>query len=204
MEIFLIRHTTPAIAKGICYGQTDIDVTSTFTQEANIIKQYLPTTTLQVYSSPLVRCKKLAQYLFEPSTITLQDHLMELNCGKWEMQPWDNIALEEINPWMSNFVHQRIPQGESYTDLHTRVVTCFNTIVANEQPAAVVAHGGVLRSILSYLTNTDLQHSFNVFKLHYGCVVKLSKTADRWKYEMLSNITPVEKEQHKPSSFKTN
>lgn len=32
MDIYLIRHTTPAIAKGICYGQTDLDVTANFLQ----------------------------------------------------------------------------------------------------------------------------------------------------------------------------
>ena len=26
MEIYLVRHTTPNIKKGICYGQTDIDI----------------------------------------------------------------------------------------------------------------------------------------------------------------------------------
>ena len=34
MEIYLVRHTTPDVAKGICYGQADIDVTATFLAEA--------------------------------------------------------------------------------------------------------------------------------------------------------------------------
>jgi len=33
MEIYLIRHTTPDVAKGICYGQTDLDVANTFEEE---------------------------------------------------------------------------------------------------------------------------------------------------------------------------
>mgnify|MGYP001408870057 CR=1 FL=1 len=28
MEIYLVRHTTPAINNGICYGQTDVDLNS--------------------------------------------------------------------------------------------------------------------------------------------------------------------------------
>lgn len=37
MKIYLIRHTTPHIEKGICYGQTDLDVAETFNNEAEII-----------------------------------------------------------------------------------------------------------------------------------------------------------------------
>ena len=38
MEIFLIRHTTPKIEKGICYGQTDLDITTTFSRGGQCYK----------------------------------------------------------------------------------------------------------------------------------------------------------------------
>jgi alpha-ribazole phosphatase len=41
-NIFLIRHTTPAVAKGICYGQTDLDITESFVEEAEAIRGHLP------------------------------------------------------------------------------------------------------------------------------------------------------------------
>jgi len=74
------------------------------------------------------------------------------------------------------------------------VVRCFERIAASSRPAIIVAHGGVIRSILAYLTNTSLKDSFAAFKPHYGCVIKV----DGNQYEFLSNI-PTEKEQHKPS-----
>ena len=33
MLIHLIRHTTPDIETGICYGQTDLDVSDSFEKE---------------------------------------------------------------------------------------------------------------------------------------------------------------------------
>ena len=39
MAIFLIRHTTPLIEKGICYGQLNIDVTESFEAEAGKYKK---------------------------------------------------------------------------------------------------------------------------------------------------------------------
>jgi len=59
-EIYLIRHTTPLVAKGICCGQTDLDITDSFKEEAAIIRQHLPENMGSVHSSPLQRCSRLA------------------------------------------------------------------------------------------------------------------------------------------------
>ena len=64
MEIYLIRHTTPSIKKGICYGQTDVDLNfDTFEFELCEIKKKLPSNIDIFYCSPLTRCLKLAQRL---------------------------------------------------------------------------------------------------------------------------------------------
>lgn len=199
MEIYLIRHTTPKVEKGICYGQADLDITETFLEEVEAIKPHLPSDGVKVYSSPLQRCKKLADALFDQLDIDIHDDLMELNCGQWELLPWNDIPKEEIQPWMDDFVNVRVPQGESYVDLHNRVVNRFNEIVRKQESAVIVAHGGVLRSILSHITSTPLKESFDAFTLHYGCVVKISVTEDRMTHELLYNYSRQGKEWHRPT-----
>jgi len=203
MEIYLIRHTTPDVQKGICYGQTDLPVTNTFLEEAALIKKVLPTNIQTHYSSPLQRCSKLASELFPNNNIIHHPHLKEINCGIWEMQHWDEISKEELDPFMNDFVNIPMPKGESYIDLYTRVTNYFSTIIQETLPAAIVAHGGVIRSILSHITNTPLQQSFEAFKLYYGCVVKITKTSNGFNYEILHNIEPATGEQHKPSTNTT-
>ncbi|HEY4149761.1 MAG TPA: alpha-ribazole phosphatase [Chitinophagaceae bacterium] len=199
MDLFLIRHTTPAVAKGTCYGQTDLDITASFTEEAAVIRQFIPASVDQVYSSPLQRCSKLALHLYPHLTPSYHPELMELHCGKWEMQHWDEIPKELLDPWMNDFVQQSIPGGESYIDLYNRTTACFRSIAARGHASAVIiAHGGVLRSILSFITQTALKDSFAAFPLHYGCVAQLSPAGTGFSYTMLSNI-PTPKEQHKPS-----
>lgn len=199
--IYLIRHTTPLIEKGMCYGQTDIAVTDTFHEEAEAIKPLIPGAIELVYSSPLLRCTLLAEHLFPNHTITLEKNLMEIHCGEWEMQHWDSIPGEVIDPWMKDFVNMPFPGGENYIQLHQRVTSCFEKIASLQKPVAIVAHGGVLRSILSHITDTPLKESFGAFGLSYGCVVKLEKTANSYRHELLTErITG--KEQHKPSRFK--
>jgi alpha-ribazole phosphatase len=203
-DIYLIRHTTPAVAKGICYGQTDLDVTASFGDEAEAIRRVLPVSGFgAVYSSPLQRCSRLAGELFPDTTITLRPELMELHCGSWEMQPWDDLPKDEIGPWMADFVNIRVPGGESYLDLHARVTSCFQAISAADAggPQAIVAHGGPIRSILAGVTGTPLSQSFQAFSLHYGCVVRLRPTADGFHHEILWNNKPEEREQHKPSTY---
>lgn len=202
-SIFLIRHTTPAVAKGICYGQTDLDVTESFAEEAEAIRRYLPSGITAVYSSPLQRCSRLARHLFPDHTPTLLDQLMEVHCGEWEMRSWDELPKDEIDPWMADFVQVRIPGGESYIDLHQRVTQCWETIRATKRgdDVAIVAHGGVIRSILSGLTGTQLIDSFKIFSLHYGCVIRVFWQEGVPQYEILYNQAPLEKEQHKPAAF---
>lgn len=222
-NIFLIRHTTPAVARGICYGQTDLDITKSFAEEAEAIRRHLPSAPsgiVAVYSSPLQRCSRLARHLFPGHSPTLLDQLMEVHCGKWEMRSWDELPKEEVDPWMADFVQVRIPGGESYLDLHQRVTQCWETIratmtanaggagagdVANVGDTggdvAIVAHGGVIRSILSGITGTQLIDSFKVFSLHYGCVIRVFWQGDAPQYEILYNPAPLEKEQHKPAAF---
>ena len=60
--LYLIRHTTPDIAHGICYGQLDINLSESFEYEVNAVLKLLPALDL-VITSPLQRCKKLAIHL---------------------------------------------------------------------------------------------------------------------------------------------
>jgi alpha-ribazole phosphatase len=207
--IYLIRHTTPAIEKGVCYGQSDLDVTGGFPEEAAIIRDCLNKDTNKdkvekIYSSPLQRCRKLATHLFPGSTIYEADQLKEIHCGLWEMRRWDDIPREETDPWMKDFVNVRIPGGESYLDLYGRVIPWFSGNTETG-PVAIFTHGGVIRSILSYITGTPLTQSFKTFSLHYGCIIRIKRLAgdSSFHHEFLSNIQPAEKEQHKPGTGST-
>jgi len=175
MEIYLIRHTTPKVEKGICYGQSDIDVQDSFEEESEVIKKQvlINSNDFEVYSSPLIRCKKLAQCFSKE--ITFDQRLMEVNFGDWELQPWDDINEDDLNTWMADFVTTAPPNGESYVQLSERVNTAFDVIVKDSgKDKIIVAHGGVIRAIVAKIKQIDLKDSFNI-KIPYSHVVKLVK-----------------------------
>lgn len=174
MEIILIRHTTPKIAKGICYGQTDLDITDTFLEEIKPIIKEIPVNNDEIiyYSSPLKRCKKLAEKL--SNKIIFDDRLKELDFGDWELQNWNDINKEELDHWMNNFVKVAATNGESYLDLHART-TDFLSDIAKQNPKKVIiiTHAGVIRSLYSFIKKTSLETSFDL-KLEYGQVLEIN------------------------------
>lgn len=172
MEIYLVRHTTPDIEKGVCYGQADIGVLSSFETEANQVVRKIPKEeNVVVISSPLKRCTKLAAEFSEK--YTTDERLMELDFGKWELKNWNDIPKKEITPWMEDFVNVQVPNGESYLDLFARVLEFYKEIILNKTDQLIlVTHGGVIRSLLAYLTKTDLKDSFDI-KVTYGQVSKI-------------------------------
>jgi alpha-ribazole phosphatase len=173
MEIYLVRHTTPKIDKGICYGQSNLDTADTFASESKkILEKISFDSETKIYSSPLKRCTQLAA-LFDKN-FTIDERILELNFGDWELKKWDAIPSEEINPWMQDFVHVKVTNGESYADLDKRANDFFNDLLKEGAlKKIIVCHAGVMRSILARLTDTALEDSFDI-KIVYGQVSKIS------------------------------
>lgn len=175
MEVYLIRHTTPDIDKGICYGQADLPLASSFKEELQEIRNQNPEVINSsiVYSSPLVRCKRLAEELHATKT-HYDSRLKELNFGDWELKPWDDIDQTELKPWMDDFVNYPCPNGESFIDLYERVLSFKNDLIKTDlEKVIIVTHAGVIRSFLSYVNKTPLEDAFD-YKVAYGEVMKLN------------------------------
>ncbi|MDO5977679.1 alpha-ribazole phosphatase [Flavivirga spongiicola] len=175
MEIYIIRHTTPNIEKGVCYGQTDLNLVDTYLEEFKTIKQQIPNSKkCTIKSSPLKRCALLANHLGSP--VLFDDRLKELDFGDWEMKPWNDISEEILNPWMEDFVYTRVPNGESYIDLASRINSFFEDIIKShdKQPLIIVSHAGPIRAFLSSVLNISLEKSFRI-KIQYGDVFHLKK-----------------------------
>src|SRR5688572_15036551 len=146
MEIYLIRHTAPDIDKGVCYGHYDVPLKDTFKEEAEIVFRNLPKNIEIIYSSPLIRCLKLALYLSEKLVVPIKvdSRLMELNFGEWESKKWDEIDPLQLQNWMNGYEHVRCPNGESYKDLAKRTNSFLRHVALTDKSklVAIVTHLG--------------------------------------------------------------
>lgn len=177
MEIYLVRHTETVCEKGICYGQSDVDLAEPFDTVFEGIISQLPPEAI-IFSSPLKRCVLLAEYIQNQiKTISYQEdeRLKEMNFGDWELKNWNDINPEELNPWMEDFVNIQVSNGESFVELHKRVGDFLSNALPKKttKPIIIVTHAGVIRSLLCHQSSLPLKDAFQN-KVNFGEVIKIT------------------------------
>lgn len=173
MKLVVIRHTSVAVLSGICYGQSDVAVADSFNQEKEKTAAKIQSLNFDaIYSSPLKRCKLLAEGLFEKEKIIFDERLKELNFGDWELQSWDDIYAEPKGKvWMDNYQTLPTLNGESYPEMVARIRVFFEELKSlNIENVAIVAHAGVIRIFKSIIDNQPIDELFKTFKAEYGSV----------------------------------
>jgi len=174
MKLFVIRHTKVAIEQGICYGQTDVPVAESFHDEKAIIANQLKGIHFnKVYSSPLSRCKILAESLFENEAVIFDDRLKELNFGDWELKTWDEIYNSPKGKiWMDNYQIRPTLNGESYPEMVKRISEFYAEMISREADnVAIFTHAGPIRILKSIIENESIEELFKTFKPEYGSVI---------------------------------
>lgn len=159
MEIYIIRHTAVGVPRGICYGQTDVPLKDTFKAEAEAVKRNLSKYCFDaVYSSPLSRCRRLADYCGYSDAL-LDSRLKELNFGDWEMGKWHEL---DMSIWEKDWVCVPTPNGESFEQLYERLAHFLEELKQKTyERVAVFAHGGIIGAAKSYFGQQDLIYAFD-------------------------------------------
>lgn len=175
MEIYFIRHTSVDVTPGYCYGNTDVETKSSFAEEAECVKGKLSDLKFdQVYTSPLSRAVKLAAYCGYGDAVH-DARLKELNFGEWEMKNYDELYAndERFKSWSNNYLTERCPEGESFSDLFSRVEDFINeTKKQGYERIAAFCHGGILASAMLIAGIVDKDNLFSNIP-PYGSVIKI-------------------------------
>jgi alpha-ribazole phosphatase len=177
MEVYLVRHTETVCETGVCYGQSDVAIREPYLSLFNAIIEQLPAEAV-LYTSPLQRCTILANYIqneLSIPSINIDDRLMEMDFGDWELKNWADIPKDILDPWMADFVDQAVPGGESFQQMHNRVIDFIDELKVKKSslPVVIVTHSGVIRSVCCSIYGTPLKDAF-VNKIDFGSVLKIS------------------------------
>lgn len=149
MRLYLIRHPKPDVAPGVCYGSTDLCVSTA--EEVKALEALVPVlpNRIQLYSSPLRRCLGLAQRLahaLDAGAPILDARLVEMHFGAWEGRMWDDIDRAEVDAWASDPVGCRPGGGETVREAALRVHGFLEAVRQRElSTAIVVCHAGTIR-----------------------------------------------------------
>ena len=159
MKVTLIRHPTPLIAPGICYGRLDIAADPAAAEAVFRRALGRPATGVTVvWTSPARRCQNLANAigLSLAVPVTVDPRLQELDFGTWEGKPWDEVARAELDAWAASPLTFAPPGGESGAILTTRVHDFYTGLRRDRRNCMVVSHGGPLKVLAALLLGTPV------------------------------------------------
>ena len=144
MAVTLLRHTTPDVEKGVCYGRTDLALASSFEAEFSALMEKLPRTSM-ILTSPLTRCRILAERIGQVrgQPVTIAPDWIEMDFGRWEGIAWSDIPRAELNAWAAAFHDFDGHGGESVAALEARVRAGLE---AMKTGTLVVTHAGCIKA----------------------------------------------------------
>lgn len=120
-----------------------------------------------VATSPLQRCRLFSESLATNHDVPLQilQDMREFDFGDWEGKTAQDIDAEQLKQFWSSPVGFTPPNGEVFDDFAIRVIQGWETWLqdANGEHRLLVAHGGVMRVILTHILNMPLE---NIWRVH--------------------------------------
>ncbi len=156
MALILLRHTEPDVAKGICYGRTDLDLRAEAEADIEEALERVAEPPSSIVSSPAKRCLTLAKRAKARFDVeyTALDALWEMDFGSWEGRPWVEIPRTELDLWAEDFMDARPHGGESVRQLQARVLTAL-TMLARNGPTLVITHAGIQKVAAAAMGQPD-------------------------------------------------
>ena len=175
MAIFLVRHTAPDIKPGIIYAASNVPVhEAEFKRVIPLLDAALPTNAL-IVTSPLSRCRRLADFLAMGSNeriVILDPRLIERDLGRWTGKKWEDIPRKEAKEFDVDYldhwpppvmtengpvlrglnVHPRLGAGESVRAMQARVIEGFEAAwdIAEGRNLVIVSHAGPIAAMIAH------------------------------------------------------
>jgi alpha-ribazole phosphatase len=149
MDLILLRHLVPLVAPGVCYGRADVPAPAPTEAELARLVAAFPPGIAAIAASPLSRCRSLAEPLAAclGLALAIDARLAEIDFGRWELRPWDDIPRAEIDAWAADVTGARPHGGESVADMMARVGAFLEERRDGPGPLLLVTHQGVVRCI---------------------------------------------------------
>lgn len=169
--IYLLRHGEPLQEPGgrRYIGRTDLPLSPAGLRQAEQWHSFFSTIALSaVFCSDLRRTTQTARIIAHGRSfdITRMPELREVNMGAWEGLSFETVRSTDRTAYDMRGAHpadHRPPSGESFRDLHSRVVPAFERIAAQTGgPFVIVGHAGVNRVLLCHLLGMPLDNLFRI------------------------------------------
>lgn len=187
ITIDLIRHGDVASGTKLL-GKTDEALSSLGWQQMHSAIEDIQQSWNKIVSSPLQRCHAFAVQLADKLSLPLEidEQFKEMDFGRWDGQLFANLYsgndTEQLMQLMQNPNSVIPPEGESYADFELRIITAWNDLLTSLhqdqiEHCLLVAHGGVIRTIMSHALGFPNTNLFRV-EVPYACISRFKQYED--------------------------
>ena len=177
MQLILTRHGETLWNKERrVQGISDIELSAVGIEQSRLLALSLKDHPIRViHTSPLKRALKTAEVIneFHRKEIHTHNDLMEIDAGDFEGVSYKKLVACEkdfLNKWIADPASVKMPNGESFTQLHDRAWRVMERIINKEENALVVAHNFTIAAIICRIRNISLR------EFQGACVGNASKT----------------------------
>ena len=170
-KVIFIRHgQTEWNVTGRYQGQSDVKLTEEGKKQAEKLADNFPVAKVDaVYASDLCRAMVTAETIANKFGLKVQAEsaFRELSFGDWEGLTYQQI-VDKWEDAMANFLQHpdvlEIPGGESFPAVQQRAMKRLNELIEKHdgQTIVVVAHGAVLRTMLTAALHMPLQYLWSI------------------------------------------
>lgn len=179
-KLYLVRH-----GEGKNYiekrnaGQWDVGLTKNGVDQIRKLAERLKKENLNaIFASDLVRTRKSAEIIanYHKLDIINIKELREINIGKWEGKKFSDIfqkspAVKSLEENPDSLLEFRMPGGESFCEVQTRVIKKFKEIIKEmeQKTILIVGHKVVNQFILSNALGLEAKFFFRI-EQNFGCL----------------------------------
>ena len=163
ITFFLIRHASCSGLGQTLWGRTPgVCLNETGKLQAQRLAERFRGMTLQaIYSSPLERALETAETIARSMNleVTKNPAFDEINFGEWTGKSFDTLSSDESwRQFNRDRSTTRIPGGESFLEVQTRVVTGLERLTSQHTNArvAIVSHADVIKAAVGYFAATPI------------------------------------------------
>ena len=151
MKLYLLRHgQTEGSLRNLYYGAANIPVLPESLEELHAAAQRgLYPKAQRYYTSGLLRTEQTLAAIYGDVPHTQLPGLREMDFGDFEMHSYEELKdWPSYQKWIEDVEHNPCPNGESAPLVLARNIEAIAPVLAADEDAVCVAHGGVISGLL--------------------------------------------------------
>ena len=150
-ELYIIRHgQTEANEKHQYCGASDLPLSGAGAAALYGIRYDIPP--CRFITSGMRRTEQTLQLLFGDVPHAQDVRFREIHFGEYELHTYEELKdRQDYQQWISKDGQTAPPDGENTEAFQRRVLDGLRDLLILDEPAVLVAHGGVIALIMEYL-----------------------------------------------------